>query len=253
MTAIDPTQTVKQFATATFGERLYKPTTMRSYTQTLRLLGLEDVRMGDVTLNLLYGSLETTYNRNTVRKQVVALRSLFRDVLPGIRQLKIPASKARVYTLPDEDTLRFALALCPYEFYGLLMMYCGLRVSEAVVIRPQDVHGTVLNVQRQRDENGRLGLAKTQGQVIIPQWMADRIREYKPQTVTSGAVRESFNRYGKMAGIHLNPHMLRHWYCTEMVNRKVNPEIARRQMRHSDLKTTLQPGSTESYSVSVAL
>ncbi len=37
----------------------------------------------------------------------------------------------------------------------------------------------------------------------------------------------------------LGPHLLRHNYATMLVRKRVNPEIARQQLRHSDLKTTL--------------
>jgi integrase len=33
--------------------------------------------------------------------------------------------------------------------------------------------------------------------------------------------------------------MLRRWYATMMANRRIDPEIARRQMRHAGLETTL--------------
>jgi site-specific recombinase XerD len=38
----------------------------------------------------------------------------------------------------------------------------------------------------------------------------------------------------------VNPHMLRHFYATEMIKRGVNPEIVRRQMRHKNVSTTLR-------------
>jgi site-specific recombinase XerD len=41
-------------------------------------------------------------------------------------------------------------------------------------------------------------------------------------------------------GKPVNPHMLRHFYATEMIRRGVNPEIVRRQMRHKNVSTTLR-------------
>ena len=44
----------------------------------------------------------------------------------------------------------------------------------------------------------------------------------------------------RTGGKGVNPHMLRHFYATEMIRRGVNPEIVRRQMRHKNVSTTLR-------------
>lgn len=44
----------------------------------------------------------------------------------------------------------------------------------------------------------------------------------------------------KGSQIHINPHMLRHWFATDMIRRGVNPETVRRQMRHSNINTTMR-------------
>jgi site-specific recombinase XerD len=41
-------------------------------------------------------------------------------------------------------------------------------------------------------------------------------------------------------GVPINPHMLRHWYATDMIKRGINPEVVRRQMRHKKIETTLK-------------
>jgi integrase len=34
--------------------------------------------------------------------------------------------------------------------------------------------------------------------------------------------------------------MLRHWFATDMIQRGINPEIARRQLRHKNIETTMK-------------
>ncbi|MFD8618254.1 tyrosine-type recombinase/integrase [Streptomyces sp. NPDC059513] len=234
-----PGQTVRDFAAVTLSERLLRKSTAHSYMQTIRHLGMDDVPVEEVTVQYLYSRLLTVTNPNTQRKHTVALRAIFRDSLPGIKELKISKSIPRVYAFPPEEDIRRVIEASPYKLYGYLMMYAGLRIGEAVVVRPSDVEGNVLKVYRQRDEDGTLVLAKTQGSVIIPEWLAALIKEHVEEVVTSGAVRESLWRYGRKEGVTINPHMLRKWYCTKMVKKRINPEIAKRQMRHADLKTTL--------------
>lgn len=231
-------ESIGDFATVTLCNRLLRQSTLDSYLQTLRLLGLWDEPLDNLSLQLCYSRLIQVPNVNTRRKYTVALRSILKD-FEWSSQLRIPKASPRVYDLPDEDTLRFTLMLTPFELQGLLMMYAGLRCGEACAVKRSDVRGNVLKVHHQRYESGNLVQAKTTGEVVIPRWLADRVLTMDERIITPGMVRESLRRYGLKTGIHLSPHMLRHWYATMLVNRRINPEIARRQMRHADLKTTL--------------
>ncbi|MCX4577956.1 site-specific integrase [Streptomyces sp. NBC_01571] len=231
--------TIGEFASHALSTRLVRQSTLDSYHQTIRLLGITDVPMTEVTVQFLYLKLQGVTNINTRRKYTVALRSIFRDDIPNIKELRIPKAVPRHYDLPSEETLRFILMMSPYEFYGLLMMYAGLRVGEACAITSKDIRGNVLKVHKQRDENGVLVISKTQGEVIIPRWLAERVANHQTETVTPGAVRESLWRYGKKVGVHINPHMFRTWYATVLAKNKVNPKVAQKQLRHADIKTTL--------------
>lgn len=231
-------ESIGTYAMTTLSSRLLRSTTIKSYQDTLTQLALWDVPLSNLSLQLIFNRLMEVPNLNTRRKHTVACKSMFKDY-EWSKQLKIPRAVPRVYDLPDEDTLRFALMLSPFELQGLLMMYGGLRCGEAAAIKAGDVKGNVLTVSKQRNKDGRLVEAKTSGQVVIPMWLAERVMVMEDRIMTPGQIRESFRRYGLKAGIHLNPHMLRHWYATMLVNRRINPEIARRQMRHADLKTTL--------------
>lgn len=230
--------TIGDFALSTLASRLLRQSTLQSYLQSLRLMHLWDEPLDNLSLQLLYQRLLLVPNLNTRRKYTVAQRSIFQEQ-PWIRQLRIPKASPRIYHLPSEEALRFTLTFCPYELEALLMMYAGLRSGEACVVQPSDLRGNVLKVHKQRYEDGSVVQAKTVGEVVLPQWLADRVAIMPKSRCTPGAVRESLRRYGKKTGIDLSPHMLRHWYATMMVNRRINPEIARRQMRHADLKTTL--------------
>lgn len=230
--------TVREYTIKVLASRQISSTTVHSYLQTIRQLHLDDIPMSKISLQYLYEVLLSVDNPNTRRKHAIAFRSIFKE-FPWIKQLRIPRSPAKVYHLPSEDDIRFTLMLSPYELQGLLMMYAGLRSGEACDVKPTSVKGNVLHVFTQRYDSGRTAQAKTVGHVIIPSWLAARVRHMQYKVITPGMVRESFRRYGKKTGIHVNPHMLRHWYATQFTKNRINPEIARRQMRHSDLKTTL--------------
>lgn len=231
-------RTLRETVEADLSTRFLRQSTVASYLDTLHQLSLDDVAVCDLTLSLLNDALARITSPNTRRKHVVALRSMFREE-PWIRRFVIENAVPRVYDLPSEADLRLALMLCRYELQGLLMMYAGLRCGEATAASTKELNGNVLRVFSQQDFRGQVRQAKTVCSVVIPQWLAERLREHQQRMPTNGAVREAMRRSGVKVSIHLAPHMLRHWYATKLVSRGINPEIARRQMRHSDLKTTL--------------
>lgn len=230
--------TLREAVTADLDRRMLRQSTVFSYLQTLRQLGLEDLPTSALTPRLLFDALTRVTTPNTRRKHVVALRSMFREQA-WIREFGIDPSVPRIYDLPSETDIRLALVLCRYEVQGLLMMYAGLRCGEATAASVTDLDGNILRVFRQQDLYGQIRQAKTVGSVVVPNWLAERLSHVGGPRPTNGAVREAMRRSGLKVGIHLAPHMLRHWYATQLVSNGVNPEIARRQMRHSDLKTTL--------------
>lgn len=222
-------------------ERGLRETTVRSYEILLTRMGLMDKEA--VSPDELYTALFTIDNPNTRRAAVIACRAVL-----GVK-LKIPKAVGRKYNLPDEDTLRLALMTSPHEIRGLMMMYGGLRIGESCATTGQDVlSADKLAVTRQVVALTRTGLPTeyklgpvkgTDGEVTIPYWLADRIRSVD-EMVRPASVRESLRRAGWKVGINLNPHMLRHWYATTLLNKGVALKLVSKQMRHSDVSVTLR-------------
>jgi integrase len=132
-------------------------------------------------------------------------------------------------------------------------MYAGLRVGEACAVTPSKLEGNYLDVNEAYSQDGlHLGSPKTYGKVLLPEWLADEVRNMKPENfwhigmttkLVSGSIYKlsrNKNWRAQTGGIGVNPHMLRHFYATEMIRRGVNPEIVRRQMRHKNVSTTLK-------------
>jgi hypothetical protein len=132
-------------------------------------------------------------------------------------------------------------------------MYAGLLVGEACAVTPSKLEGNYLDVNEAYSQDGlHLGSPKTYGKVLLPEWLADEVRNMRPEDfwhigmttkLVSGSIYKlSRNRKWKAltGNKPVNPHMLRHFYATEMIKRGVNPEIVRRQMRHKNVSTTLR-------------
>lgn len=223
-------------------ERDLRPSTVLEYKRSIERLGLLGVTLDSVTAISVSEALFKIANPNTRRNSAIAVRAV--TGLP----IRIPRAVSRRYVLPDEDTLRLALMTSPHEVRGLLMMYGGLRLGEACAITGADLNGDRLRVDKQvqalRDRGKptivRIAPVKTyEDDIVIPRWLAERLKDVSEIAKPDG-VRESVRRAGRRLGIALNPHQLRHWYATTALERGVPMMVVSKQLRHSDVATTLK-------------
>jgi integrase len=220
-------------------EKSLRQSTVYSYERLFIRLGILDKE--EVTEAEVMEALWLIDNPNTRRAAVIACRSIL-----GF-QLRVPKAVPRRYNLPSEDTLRLALMTSPHEGRGLLMMYAGLRIGEACAITFADRTGDRLRIDKQVIEphqSGRkvlrIGPVKTtEASIVVPHWLGPVVDGLTATTKPSG-VRESLRRAGQKVGVALNAHQLRHWYATELLARGVPLSLVSRQLRHSDVATTLR-------------
>lgn len=218
--------------------RNLRDSTVASYAKLLRRINVSD---DSLSIEELESRLFVLHNVNTRRATVIAIRAVL-----GVR-IKVPAGIPRRYELPSEDQLRFALMQCRYETRGLLMMYGGLRLGEACAVSSSQLSGDRLLIDRQVVEfdNGdetirRLAPVKSgYGHVVIPEWLIPQI-ESLTDTDKPGHVRAAFWHWGQRHGIKLNPHSLRHWHATWLLNSGVNIVAVSKQLRHSDPAITMR-------------
>lgn len=223
-------------------EKSLRRTTVLSYERLLGRLGLLDLETTTVTRESVLEALWAIESPNTRRSAVVAVRAVLG--LP----IKVPRSMPRRYVLPDEDTLRLALMTSPHESRLLTMAYAGLRVGEACAVTGPDLDGDRLRVTRQVVEEHRTGeptvvrlapVKSSEASIVVPLWLAERIAGLSGYE-RPGSVRESLRRAGRRVGVDLNPHQLRHFYATTLLARGVPLIAVSRQLRHSDVTTTLR-------------
>lgn len=223
-------------------DRDLRKSTVIEYKRCLNRLGLLDKDVEDVSAESVTEALWNITNPNTRRNTAIALRAVL-----GL-SVRIGRPVQRRYNLPDEDTLRIALMTSPHEIRGLLMMYGGLRLGEACAITRGDVSGDRLRVDKQIQalrETGKPTIIHTapvktyEDDIVIPSWLATMVAGITTTAKPDG-VRESLRRAGSRVGISLNPHQLRHWYATTALERGVPMMVVSKQLRHSDVSTTLK-------------
>jgi site-specific recombinase XerD len=187
--------------------------------------------------------------------------------LPGYRLGMKPANYGRKYPaeiLTREEMSRLLAACSRRGPTGLrnraliiTMWRSGLRVSEALALRPKDVnldHGTITVLHGKGDRARTVGI-DPQAAAVIDAWIQRRktlgIGPLSPlfctisgetagRRVKDSYVREALKDLAKKAGIEkrVHPHGLRHTHAAELAREGVPVHIIRRQLGHGSLATT---------------
>jgi integrase len=237
---------VSEYVTHTINSRPLKYGTKQSYIKGIKSLGIWDLDISELSTALVFEKTDQMRSHNVKKNIYIMLRSVFRD-LGLFSDLPILNGISKTYDLPSQSDLHSIIDRSKYRRILYLCMYAGLRVGEACAVVPSQLEGNYLTVDRAFSQDGKhLGSPKTYGKVLIPEWLADEVRNMTPdeywkigmstQLVSWACV--SLSKKGSQ--IHINPHMLRHWFATDMIRRGVNPETVRRQMRHSNINTTMR-------------
>jgi integrase len=185
---------------------------------------------------------------------------------PGYRRGEKPANAGRVFP-PEPLTTEEALRLidqCGGGKVGdrnraliILMWRTGLRVHEALLLRPHHVdfdNGTVTVLR------GKGGKRRTSG---IDPWALEQLQQWADRRATLNIpvgspficavmrgsegnpvhpafARALLTRLGRQAGIEkrCHPHGLRHTHACDLVREGVSVHLIQRQLGHSDLGMT---------------
>lgn len=228
-----------------FASKGYKYQTKINMIRCLKAMGLYDMDVKEVTVSVVTDRLETYINQNVKRVYSGYCRNIFGFTFS---QLPVVEGQSRIYDLPSQEVLHSVIDRSKYSHYLYLCMYAGLRIGEACAVTPQQVKKEGDNywliVDRAWTQDGsRLTSPKTIGKVLIPSWLALEILSFKNEWKKgrpTKLITTACLSLGRVEKVKINPHMLRHWFATDMIKRNVNPEVARRQLRHKSPLTTLK-------------
>jgi len=243
---------VSEYVTKLNDSRPYKYSTRLMNIRDVKRLGIWDMDVSEINSAMIRDIVEKVPNHNSRKRLFIVARSFFRDL--GVCQdLPYLEGTGRIYDIPTQEQLEWLIAKSKYRLQLLLCMYGGLRVGEACAVTPEKLEGNYLDVNQAYSQDGlHLGSPKTYGKILLPAWLADEVRAMTPEQywrigkptkdVTNSCIKLSRSKQWKeLAGNKtVNPHMLRHWYATDMIRRGVNPEVVRRQMRHKNVSVTLK-------------
>lgn len=192
------------------------------------------------------------------RLHLNGLRFLYLQVL-GWKQFDIPIhypKKAqRIPELLTRPEVRRIVQACDHTKHRMMLLTCygcGLRVSELVVLKVQQLDG---ERQLLRIEQGKGGKDRM---VVIPPTLLDQLRHYwrryRPDPwlfpnsntprlhLSITTVQKLFKRAKEGAGINKvgGIHSLRHAYATHQLEQGIAIHRLQQQLGHNDLHSTLR-------------
>lgn len=243
---------VSEYVTQIINSRPYKYQTRQTYFKDIKRLGIWDLDISNIDSALIRNTVEQIKTQSTRKRLYITARSVFRDM--GLFQdLPNLEAEGKIYDIPTQEELEWLIDRSKYRIQLLLCMFGGLRVGEACAVTPEKLSGNYLDVNQAFSQDGlHLGSPKTYGKILLPDWLAEEVRNmpesriWKIGTPTKLVTHSCYKlsrgkKFKEMTGGKtVNPHMLRHWYATDMIRRGVNPEVVRRQMRHKNVSVTLK-------------
>jgi integrase len=239
---------VKEYVEIYLSSKPYKYQTKINIRKCIQKLSLGELEYETLTPSICWEKIESILNQNVRRVYAGYIRSVFKYSLD---QIPVVMGTPRKYDLPTQEELHEVIDRSKYRFQLYLCMYAGLRIGEACAVVPEQVKKDGdhywLKVDRAFSQDGKtLTSPKTLGEVMVPEWLAVEILNLKQNDIwkigvpTKRITTACFSLSNHGRKIHINPHMLRHWFATDMIRRNVPVNVVMKQMRHKNINTTMQ-------------
>jgi len=237
------------------------PCTQATYLEAVKVLARHyDRRLDEITQEqvrdfLIYLIDTKGYAKSTYKVYMYAIKFLYQNTLgrqwrfltlarvSPERKLPIILSRDEVWSLLDlvrRDKPRMSL---------ILMYTCGLRVSEAVHLRPQDIDSQRMVLWVRKGKGGK------DRSVPLPNYTLAQLRDYwlkyRPKkwlfpsektisAITKSCVQRCLTATLRRSQIrkNVNCHTLRHSYATHLVEAGVHLRMIQSLLGHKSLSST---------------
>ena len=223
----------------------------RHFSKSPEVLSPEDIRSYQV-----YLTNEKKLAPGSILIAVAALRFLYRVTLQKNWRFDdiIPAPK-KPQTLPvvlsPEETLKFLDSIPQFKHRAILSTcYAGgLRVSEAVSLRPTDIDSRrmVIRVDQGKGQKDRYVMLSVRLlQILRDWWQVKKPKQWlfpgivPGSHITTGAVEAACKQAHQLCGIPkpITPHSLRHAFAVHLLERGNDIRTIQLLLGHRSLSTT---------------
>ncbi len=175
----------------------------------------------------------------------------------GKRQIPVILTGEEQQSLLDQFNERYVTSHRNKVMFQL-MLNTGLRVSEAVSLRWEDVNLTSGKLmvregkgakdrtlwidESQLDELGEWKERQVEEMVKLPKWVFSTLREGNAgKKMSIQQVWKTLKTYADKAGIEkdISPHTLRHTFATDLYRETGKIRLVQKALGHADLSTTM--------------
>ena len=241
--------------------------TIDAYRRDLYAFAKNIDKISDIDRNLINsyirGLKENKYAPTSIIRKVASLRGFFKwatsmniiskNPASTLEQPKVPQRLPKIITLSDiESILHSNLSLL--ESVIVEMLYsCGLRVSELVNLKINDIEITAKYVRCiGKGSKERLVPIGKKAVEILKKYYAERdflIKKYKLNTkkllinstgrmLNRQDVYSIIHKKGKEINKNISPHTLRHSFATHLLENGADLRVVQELLGHSDVSTT---------------
>lgn len=241
-------------------DSVLSPSTIAGYRRLRAntLQDLMDVKVADITQERVQRSVNLmSRNRSpkSVRNAHGLLAAALADVWPDLHlRTRLPQKVKYDISVPSEGDISAIIAATRgsnVELPVMLAVWLGLRMSEIIGLRWDDIDGDVLHIRRALVDEGEktTKTSSSKRDIMIPAYIKDLLNK-TPRTdehivpLTRRAIYDRFQRMCRKAGIqHYRFHDLRHINASVMLALGVPNKYAQERMGHATdnmLKTVYQ-------------
>ena len=243
--------------------KAYSESTIRTYKnefgvflQTIKQKPAESITVDDLRRYMLYclGPLKLT--ENTVHSRLNALKFYYEQVLGREKFFfEIPRPKKPIKlpkVISEEKVLEalFAVVNLKHKTILLLAYSAGLRVSEVVNIKPEDINSDRMQIFISRAK-GKKDRMVTLSAHLLP-LLREYYIKYRPKIwLFEGQYGENYGERSAQMLFHqafkklnlpaqFSFHSLRHSYATHLLDNGTDISYIQKLLGHNDIKTTLR-------------
>lgn len=208
------------------------PATIDKYEKVYKQLSPEFLRlkMDKITdkdiiaeVNLLSGK----YAPKTIRNIMALVLPIIRDQRPELaKHIDLPKIQRNLKEYPRAENIIDMFKGDKYELEVLLAVCAGLRKEEIRGLKPSDLKGNVLTINRVKTDVGTKTIVKEEAKtvdsrrrIVLPPFIIDLYKERKGEYILMDAANSLYRHYKrvvKKAGYDISFHDLRHINASEM-------------------------------------
>lgn len=203
----------------------------------------------------LFSTSKNARNRNHIRQSLVAFYDFlvahdyvtenYAKALPRIKTTK-PLPKALTSDLAGQ-IVHTAHAMGPMTYaFVCVLSYAGLRLSEAINLRWENVGDEWLRFDATKSRTERQIPLHTEVSLALKKWKLDCLSaewvfpspRVEGRPFSASYAQRMVGDLGDLVGIHLHPHILRHTFATVLLDTGADLRTVQEALGHSSPSTT---------------